>query len=63
MIRRVGEAVHARHYEQYEREIQEACDGDYDEHFVGRVTHAGRCGVQDVRRSPGRRRRVVAARD
>lgn len=73
-MRRVREAVHARHYEQYERKVQEARDGDDDEHFVGRVTHAvrgggGRRRVQHVWR-PGRRgrrrrsrRRVVAVRD
>lgn len=65
-MRRVREAVHARHDEQYECKIQETRDGDYDEHFVGRVAHAVRCGVlHHVRRR--RRwlwwpsRRVVAA--
>lgn len=48
-MRRVGEAVHARHYEQYERKVEETRDGNYDEHFVGRVAHAVRGGVQHVR--------------
>lgn len=65
-MRRVREAVHARHYEQDERKVQEARDGDNDQHFVGRVAHADRSGVQDVRRRRRRRRqrpgrhRVVA---
>lgn len=58
MVRRVGEAVHARHYEQYERKVQEARDGDDDEHLVGRVAHAVRSGVKHVWRRPGRRRVV-----
>lgn len=44
-MRRVREAVHARHDKQYEREVKETRDGDYDEHFVGRVAHAVRRGV------------------
>lgn len=60
VMRRVGEAVHARHYQQYKREVQEARDGDDDEHFVGRVAHAGRGGVHhDVWLRTGRRRGVV----
>lgn len=60
VMRRVSETVHARHYEQYEREVQEARDGYYDEHLVGRVAHAGRRGVQQhVRgRRRGRCRRI-----
>lgn len=45
VMRRVREAVHARHNKQYERKVQETCDGDDDEHFVGRVAHAVRRGV------------------
>lgn len=71
MVRRIGEAVHARHNQQYEREVQEARDGNDDQHFVGCVAHADRGGVErDVglragrsggRRRRRRRRRVVAA--
>lgn len=51
MVRRVGETVHARHYDQYEREVEETRDCDYDEHFVGRVAHARRRNVlENVRR-------------
>lgn len=60
-MRRIGEAVHACHNEQYERKVEETGDGYNDEHFIGRVAHAVRGGVQHVRWCPGRRR-VVATR-
>lgn len=50
MVRRIREAVHARHNEQYEREVEKTRDGDDDEHLVGGVAHAGRRGLQYVLR-------------
>lgn len=62
-MRRVSEAVHARHDEQYERKVEETRDGDDNKHFVGRVAHAVRRGVwQNMRwRRLGRPGRGVVA--